>query len=262
MSLAVFKSEEFGTIRTESEGARVWFAAKDVANALGYSNASKAIGDHCKGVTKRYLPTEGGRQALSFIPESDVYRLIMRSKLASAERFQDWVVEDVLPALRAEGVYAVGTVHGPGSFSPVRDLIQKLSAFEIRKYSDIRTLAAGYELLDRLEGSAGKNQSLPAPKECAHTPAASMIVRSVAAEQLQHGRIAEAYSTAYLLRIYGGETGGINSVQLGIGLWTLVGVDTEFRDESGEPWVARIQPHRDRSARKWIVAIQGRKEVA
>jgi prophage antirepressor-like protein len=65
------------------------FCAIDVAKILGYSNQSNAISTHCRGALKRGTPTSSGDQEMLFIPESDVYRLIMRSKLPDAERFQD-----------------------------------------------------------------------------------------------------------------------------------------------------------------------------
>lgn len=85
-----------------------WFVASDVAGVLGYSNPRKAIADHCKGVTKRDAPTSGGIQRISFIPERDVYRLIMRSNMPAAERFEDWVVGEVLPSIRRHGGYVAG----------------------------------------------------------------------------------------------------------------------------------------------------------
>lgn len=69
-----------GGIRTINENGVVLFCGSDVARALGYSNPAKTLTDHCKGITKRYTPTDGGEQLLSFIPESDLYRLIFRSK--------------------------------------------------------------------------------------------------------------------------------------------------------------------------------------
>lgn len=57
------------------------FCGSDVAKCLGYTNSSKALSDHCKGVTKRYTPTRSGKQELSFIPESGLYALILSSKL-------------------------------------------------------------------------------------------------------------------------------------------------------------------------------------
>jgi len=103
--LLLFNSEEFGNIRTICEGDRILFCAKDVAEALGYSNPRKAVGDHCKGVTKRDTLTEGGVQSLSYIPEGDVYRLIVGSKLPSAQRFETWLFDQVVPSIRQHGAY-------------------------------------------------------------------------------------------------------------------------------------------------------------
>ena len=84
----VFQNDVFGSLRTVDEDGKIMFVATDVAKMLGYTNPSKAISDHCKGVTKRYTPTKGGKQAMNFIPEGDLYRLITHSKLPSAEKFE------------------------------------------------------------------------------------------------------------------------------------------------------------------------------
>lgn len=94
-------------IRTTLVDGEPWFVARDICAVLGYTNPSKATSDHCKGVTKRYTPTSSGTQEMSFIPERDVYRLIMRSKLPAAARFEEWVVGEVLPAIRKTGSYGV-----------------------------------------------------------------------------------------------------------------------------------------------------------
>lgn len=104
-NLQIFKNDQFGEIRTIEENGNVLFCGSDVAKALGYTNPSKALGDHCKGVTKRYTPTNGGKQELSFVPESDLYRLAFSSKLPAAEKFTDWVTEEVLPTIRKTGGY-------------------------------------------------------------------------------------------------------------------------------------------------------------
>lgn len=86
-----------------------WFVGKDVAMVLGYSNPQKAIRDHVededKGVLKRNTPTASGEQEMSFIPESDLYRLIFSSKLPTADKFTDWVTSEVLPTIRKHGAY-------------------------------------------------------------------------------------------------------------------------------------------------------------
>lgn len=105
MELQIFNNQEFGQIRTITENGKPLFCGSDVAKALGYSNVRDAVGRHCKGVVKRDTLTEGGAQEMSFITESDVYRLIVRSHLPSAERFESWVFDEVLPAIRQHGGY-------------------------------------------------------------------------------------------------------------------------------------------------------------
>ncbi len=100
-----FTSNEFGTIRTVEQDGKVMFCGKDVATALGYSNPRKALIDHCKGVTKRDTPTSSGIQSMSFITEGDLYRLIASSKLPSAQKFESWVFDEVLPSIRKQGAY-------------------------------------------------------------------------------------------------------------------------------------------------------------
>ena len=104
--LQVFNNSDFGCVRTLEADGKILFAASDIAKALGYTNPSKAVNDHCKGITKCYTPTEGGVQALNFIPEGDVYRLIAHSKLPSAEKFESWVFDEVLPTIRKTGSYS------------------------------------------------------------------------------------------------------------------------------------------------------------
>lgn len=104
--IQIFNNDEFGEVRILKEDGNFYFVASDVAKKLGYVNSSKAVNDHCKGVTKRYTLTKGGNQELNFIPESDVYRLIVHSKLPAAERFEKWVFDEVLPSIRKTGSYS------------------------------------------------------------------------------------------------------------------------------------------------------------
>ena len=103
--ITIFENPEFGKIRTADINGQIYFCGSDVASALGYTYTADAIRVHCKGVVDLSTPSNGGDQLMKYIPESDVYRLVMRSKLPSAERFQDWVVSDVLPAIRRHGAY-------------------------------------------------------------------------------------------------------------------------------------------------------------
>ena len=103
--LQIFNSPEFGEIRTIEENGKVMFCGSDVARALGYVKPQNAISTHCKGALKRGTLTERGMQQLLFILEGDLYRLIVNSKLPSAEKFERWIFDEVLPAIRKHGAY-------------------------------------------------------------------------------------------------------------------------------------------------------------
>ena len=87
--MEIFKNPEFGSIRVIEENGKYLFCGADVARALGYVKTQNAISAHCKGALKRGTLTDRGMQQLLYIPEGDVYRLIIHSKLPSAERFSD-----------------------------------------------------------------------------------------------------------------------------------------------------------------------------
>lgn len=101
----IFKNPEFGSVRIIEENGKYLFCGTDVARALGYARPNEAVSKHCKGTLKRRTPTAGGIQEMLFIPEGDVYRLIVHSKLPSAERFERWVFDEVLPSIRKHGAY-------------------------------------------------------------------------------------------------------------------------------------------------------------
>ena len=107
--IQIFQNQEFGAIRTLSnEQGEPMFCAKDVAEALGYKLARKAVQDHVDrdDVLKRNLIDSLGRkQQATFINESGLYALILSSKLESAKRFKHWVTSEVLPSIRKQGGY-------------------------------------------------------------------------------------------------------------------------------------------------------------
>lgn len=113
--IKIFENPEFGQVRTIIEGDKMLFCGSDVAKALGYAKTNDAIHKHCKHITKHDATicstakwgttTSGTMREMLFIPEGDVYRLIIRSKLPSAERFERWVFDEVLPSIRKHGVY-------------------------------------------------------------------------------------------------------------------------------------------------------------
>lgn len=112
-NLMKFEKEDFGAVRVVMQEEDPWFIASDVAKALGYDRPRDAVAQHCKKINK-YSYGES-QQPYNIIPESDVYRLIMRSNLPNAEKFQDWVCEEVLPSIRKTGSYSVQQMT-PGEF--------------------------------------------------------------------------------------------------------------------------------------------------
>jgi anti-repressor protein len=139
--LQIFRSEEFGSVRTTEIGGKTYFLATDVSNALGYSNPRDAIARHCRGVVKHDAPhpqNPSKTMEMSFIPEGDIYRLVIKSQLPSAERFESWIFDEVLPEIRQRGAYltdakAADIVTNPTSLI---DLLQQ-AADQLKK-KDIR----------------------------------------------------------------------------------------------------------------------------
>lgn len=101
--LKVFQNSEFGELGVIEIAGKAYFPATKCAKVLGHENPQRAIRQHCKGVTEMVTPTEGGTQTIRYIPEGDLYRLIVSSRLPAAERFERWVFDDVLPTLRKAG---------------------------------------------------------------------------------------------------------------------------------------------------------------
>lgn len=106
-NLTVFQNEQFGQVRTIDENGKIYFCGRDVAMALGYEKPNNAINSHCRieGTLKRGTLTNGGNQTLVFIDEGNLYRLITHSKLPEAEKFENWVFDEVLPSIRKTGKY-------------------------------------------------------------------------------------------------------------------------------------------------------------
>lgn len=111
----VFSNSEFGNIRTVTVNGEPWFVGKDIAEALGYSNASKAVMNHVDDEDKQFLMCDiadsqngnvlTGQSKTAIINESGLYSLILSSKLPNAKKFKRWVTSEVLPAIRKTGHY-------------------------------------------------------------------------------------------------------------------------------------------------------------
>lgn len=109
MKNLVFKSKEFGQIRTCTVEGETFFVGKDVASALGYKKPENAIATHIDEEDKTSTLIQGSgsnyKSQVIVINESGLYSLILSSKLDSARRFKRWVTSEVLPAIRKNGRY-------------------------------------------------------------------------------------------------------------------------------------------------------------
>lgn len=106
-----FFSEQFGTVRIVNLYGVIYFYGIDIAKALGYSNASKAVTTHCKRIITKVLETSNSQNGktvkgkVSLISKSDIYRLIVKSKLESADQFESWIFDEILPRIESTGAY-------------------------------------------------------------------------------------------------------------------------------------------------------------
>lgn len=107
-NLQTFTNAAFGKVRILYEDGKPLFCGADACKALGYSNQWDALKRHCRYLVKREVPNPQSvskKVTMNFLPEGDLYRLITHSKLPSAEKFERWVFDEVLPAIRKRGMY-------------------------------------------------------------------------------------------------------------------------------------------------------------
>lgn len=154
--LQIFNSPEFGQVRMIVEDDKILFCASDVAKALGYRNYNDAVNKHCRAIVKCDTPISGKIQAINFIPEGDVYRLVVRSKLPIAEKFAGWVFDDVIPSIRKNGMYMTNSVaqqaiNNPTEFLARAVLVANQELDKLKMENAVMKPKADYfdELVDR-----------------------------------------------------------------------------------------------------------------
>lgn len=106
--VTVFESKDFGKVRTVDIDNKIYFCGSDVAKALGYARPNDSISAHCRYTVKHSIPHPQSKNKeieMLFISEGDVYRLIAHSKLPSAEHFESWIFDEVLPTIHRTGSY-------------------------------------------------------------------------------------------------------------------------------------------------------------
>lgn len=132
--LQVFTNLDFGEIRGVNVEGKPYVVAKDMAKALGYKDTTNAIKQHCKWVVKYHLPHPQNKAKtleVNIIPEGDVYRLIIKSKLPSAQKFEEWVMDEVLPEIRRTGGY-IDEGATPQQLEELRQKINMLTNYKIK----------------------------------------------------------------------------------------------------------------------------------
>lgn len=167
--MKVFENSEFGQLEVLWKDGKAYFPAIRCAEVLGYSNPRDAVQRHCKaeGVVKHDVVVQTTNQhgftsnqtvCKKFIVEGNLYRLIIRSKLESAQRFERWVFDEVLPAIRKYGFYATDDMleeflNDPdlaiGVFSKLKEEREKVKQLE----SENKKLTEKSEYLDMITKS-------------------------------------------------------------------------------------------------------------
>jgi len=127
-AIQMFENLEFGTITTAVADGKTYFAATECAMALGYTNPEKAIRDHCKLMVNKTFTIKKpvishGKDTgqtrdvpVQFISEGDLFRLIVKSRIPAAERFERLVFDEILPTIRRTGGY--GAIPSPKPSAP------------------------------------------------------------------------------------------------------------------------------------------------
>jgi len=153
-NITPFFNQEFNfSVRAVEIDGEVYLVGRDVALALGYADTVNAIKQHCRGVAKHHpIPDSLGRmQETRILFEGDMYRLIVNSHLPTAEKFEAWVFDEVLPTIRKTGRYSA-------PMSPAELLVAQAQA-----RADEQALRPA-----RLGGRHGHARTAPEPQGSRH----------------------------------------------------------------------------------------------
>lgn len=158
--MQIFNHPRFGEVEIiEIEGAP-HFGATKTASSLGYSNPHDAISRHCRadGVVKHEVIDSMGRtQEMNFITEGNLYRLITKSKLPDAEKYESWVFDEVLPTIRKTGSYSVQQFALPQSWAETLRLLAD-------EMEDKQRIAAEKQVLELQTAEQNRQLTEQAPK--------------------------------------------------------------------------------------------------
>lgn len=127
--IKLFKNDMFGELYILIVDGKEYFPATDVAKILGYADPHKAIKQHTKKdgwVNHPVIDSLGRNQEKKFINEGNLYRLIVKSKLPEAEKFEQWVFDEILPTIRNTGGYVSNDELFVNTYLPFADEQTKL----------------------------------------------------------------------------------------------------------------------------------------
>ena len=171
--IQVFESVDFGKVRIIEMNGEPWFVGKDVAEILGYQNASKAVSTHVDNEDKAFIMVDiadsqngnvpTGKTKTAIINESGLYSLILSSKLPKAKEFKHWVTSEVLPSIRKTGKYSARKE--PSESTQARLINAKVRfARELQRLANIETLSPTYKqilIAQAAEALTGVPMELP-----------------------------------------------------------------------------------------------------
>ena len=149
--ITLFNFNNFN-IRVIEKDNEAWFVANDVAFVLGYSKPRNAVSTHCKSAISIGALNQGSLDPQTkIIPERDVYRLIMRSKLPSAEQFEEKVVGEILPSIRKKGIYSLA--QSQFQIPQTYPEALRLAADQAEQIKELKPKADGFDRIATADGS-------------------------------------------------------------------------------------------------------------
>lgn len=163
--MQIFQNSEFGELEVLEINGKPYFLANRCAKVLGYKRPNDALHAHCRYTAKYRIPhpqNPNKEIEMNFIPEGDLYRLIAHSKLPTAERFEKWVFDEVLPSIRNHGGYISGQESMSGD-----ELMARAVLFAQSKINELEN--KNKQLLDKIQTDKPKVDFAEAIGSCKKT---------------------------------------------------------------------------------------------
>lgn len=213
------------------------------------------MSDHCRGVTKCYTPTKSGTQEMLFIPESDLYRLAFSSKLPAAEKFTEWVTNEVLPSIRKSGGYIAGQESMSGEELMAKALLVAQ-----------RTLAEREARLSELTEQTEKNAPKVLFADAVSASHSSILVGEMAKLLKQNGvdmgqnrLFTWMRENGYLINRRGSDYNMPNQRSMDLGLFTIK--ETAITHSNGSVSVSKTVKVTGKGQQYFVSKFLGKKEV-